>query len=200
MAAVSRVEVSPQSPVTQVDDIDYSIIRQLTADPRMSFSELGDKIGRSRATARERVKRLVAHGMIDFNLVVRRDILESFKVATIVIKTKGSRNLLTIDGCPRLLTAVGPDSNGEITVMMLGESETVLKKCIEHFRQRNNSRIVAMDTAFMNLQVPHYLTLRTFSSNKTMPAACIEKCPTCEHYQSGACYGCPADDEQFGSL
>lgn len=200
MATHSGSEFASQSPSVQVDEIDYSIIRQLTSNPRMSFSELGDRIGRSRATARERVKRLISQGMIDFNLVVRRDILESFKVAVVEIKIKKSKSFLSIDGCPRILAVVGPDSKGQITVMMLGESEEVLQKCIDHLHLKNQSNLSSFDIGFTKMQVPHYLTLRTFSKSKSKPIECLERCASCEHYQSGACYGCPADDEQFGSL
>ncbi len=165
----------------------------------MSFSELGNRIGRSRATARERVKRLVAQGMIDFNIMVRRDLLESFRIAVVKITRKEKSGSLRIGGCPRLLTAVGPDSSGNITIMMLGESEGVLIKCIEHFRQRNQSCISSLDTTLTSLQMPYYLTLRTFSENSIEGASCGDNCTSCEHYQS-ECYGCPAKDEQFGSL
>ncbi|MFW9915188.1 MAG: Lrp/AsnC family transcriptional regulator [Candidatus Thorarchaeota archaeon] len=199
MAAISRMDNTPQNSAVPVDDIDYSIIQQLTADPRMSFSELGNRIGRSRATARERVKKLVAQGMIDFNLMVRRDLLESFRIAVVKITRKDNRGSLRIGGCPRLLTAVGPDSSGAITIMMLGESEGVLKKCVEHFHQRNKSCISSLDTTFTSLQMPYFLTLRTFSENSTECASCGDNCASCKHYQS-ECYGCPAKDEQFGSL
>lgn len=199
MATVSRIDNAPQNLAVPVDDIDYLIIQQLTADPRMSFSELGNRIGRSRATARERVKKLVAQGMIDFNLKVRRDLLESFRIAVVKITIKEGGGSLSIGECPRLLTAVGPDSKGDITIMMLGESEGVLKKCVDHFRQRNQSCISSLDIALTNLQMPYYLSLRTFSENSNEKASCGDNCASCEHYQS-ECYGCPAKDEQFGSL
>ncbi|MFQ5980299.1 MAG: Lrp/AsnC family transcriptional regulator [Candidatus Heimdallarchaeota archaeon] len=200
MATHSGYDFAPQTPAIQVDEIDYSIIRHLTSNPRMSFSELGDRIGRSRATARERVKRLISQGMIDFNLAVRRDILESFKVAVVEIKIKESKSFMSIDGCPRILTVVGPDCKGEITVMMLGESEEILQKCIDHLHLKNQSSISSLNIGFTDMQVPHYLTLRTFSQSNSKPAECLERCASCEHHQSGACYGCPAEDEQFGSL
>jgi DNA-binding Lrp family transcriptional regulator len=199
VATISRIDNTPQNLAVPVDDIDYSIIQQLTANPRMSFSELGNRIGRSRATARERVKKLVAQGMIDFNIMVRRDLLESFKIAVVKITRKEISSSLRIGGCPRLLTAVGPDSSGDITIMLLGESEGVLKKCVEHFRQKNQLSVSSLDIAFTSLQMPYFLTLRTFPENSNEGANCGDNCTSCEHFQS-ECYGCPAKDEQFGSL
>lgn len=184
----------------QIDDIDYSIIRQLTTDPRMSFSELGDRIGRSRATARERVRRMISHGMIDFSLAVRKDLLESFKIAVVKLKLKSSKAYLSFEGCPRMLTAVGPDLNGDFTVMLLGESEKALRQCAKHLKERNAKSIASFSIAFAELHAPHYVSLRALDRGNGDETGCFDKCKKCEHYASGVCYGCPAKNDQFGSL
>ena len=47
-----------------LDEIDTQILQLLTDDARMSFSDLGDKIGLSPNAARDRVRGLVARGVI----------------------------------------------------------------------------------------------------------------------------------------
>jgi DNA-binding Lrp family transcriptional regulator len=184
----------------QIDDIDYSIIRQLTTDPRMSFSELGDRIGRSRATARERVRRMISQGMIDFSLAVRKDLLESFRIAVVKIKLKGSKPYLNFEGCPRMLTAVGPDLSGDFTVMLLGESEEALMQCAGHLKKRNVNAIASVSIAFAELHAPFYVSLRALDKGNGDAVGCSSNCNECEHLLSGACYGCPAKNAQFGSL
>ncbi|MFW9914423.1 MAG: Lrp/AsnC family transcriptional regulator [Candidatus Thorarchaeota archaeon] len=185
---------------SQIDDIDYSIIRQLTTDPRMSFSELGDRIGRSRATARERVRRMISHGMIDFSLAVRKDLLESFRIAVISIKLKPSNSFLSFEGCPRMLAAVGPDLNGDFTVMLLGESKKALKRCAEHLKERNANCVDSLSISFADLHAPFYVSLRALEQANHSEPGCFSKCEKCEHLQNGDCYGCPAKNAQFGSL
>jgi Lrp/AsnC family transcriptional regulator for asnA, asnC and gidA len=51
--------------VTTIDEIDREIIRQLQADGRMPYSQLGRVVGLSDAAARQRVNRLTAEGVID---------------------------------------------------------------------------------------------------------------------------------------
>lgn len=48
-----------------IDDIDREIVALLRADGRMPYSQLGQAIGLSDAAARQRVNRLVEHGVID---------------------------------------------------------------------------------------------------------------------------------------
>lgn len=47
-----------------LDDIDAGILRLLTEDGRMSFSELGERVNLSPNAARDRVRALVARGVI----------------------------------------------------------------------------------------------------------------------------------------
>jgi Lrp/AsnC family leucine-responsive transcriptional regulator len=47
-----------------LDDIDRQILRMLEHDGRLTFEELGRSVGLSRPAVHERVKRLVAHGVV----------------------------------------------------------------------------------------------------------------------------------------
>ena len=47
-----------------LDDIDREILRALEDDGRLTFEELGRSVGLSRPAVHERVKRLVAHGVV----------------------------------------------------------------------------------------------------------------------------------------
>jgi len=48
-----------------IDDIDRQIIKHLQTDGRMPYSQLGQLIGLSDASARQRVNRLTERGVID---------------------------------------------------------------------------------------------------------------------------------------
>ncbi len=51
----------PRSPGS-LDDIDKAIIRELQIDGRLSYAQLGPKVGLSQAAARQRVQRLIESG------------------------------------------------------------------------------------------------------------------------------------------
>lgn len=52
------------SPLSQMDQMDWRILGELQADARLSFSELGRRIGLSTPAAAERVRRLEDWGVI----------------------------------------------------------------------------------------------------------------------------------------
>ena len=47
-----------------LDDIDKAIIRQLQLDGRMPYARLGPAVGLSQAAVRQRVQRLIEHGVM----------------------------------------------------------------------------------------------------------------------------------------
>ncbi|MDY7105528.1 MAG: Lrp/AsnC family transcriptional regulator [Actinomycetota bacterium] len=51
--------------VVDLDDTDKAIIRALQVDGRMSYSSLGPEVGLSRAAVRQRVQRLIDHGVME---------------------------------------------------------------------------------------------------------------------------------------
>lgn len=199
-AAVSHSPETYQDIGKKVDDADLEIIKQLTINPRISFSELGDLIGKSRATARERVARLKSRGVIEFGVAVRREVLENFIVGLLTFKAKETKNGLSFDDCPRILAALGPDPKGNFTVLMLGESQPALRTCAKHFKARNTGQITSFSLTFSNLQVPYYILLRNSGRPRKEDNSCRSKCPDCDHFVKGECYGCPFGDHKFNAF
>ncbi|HKH03732.1 MAG TPA: Lrp/AsnC family transcriptional regulator [Acidimicrobiales bacterium] len=50
--------------MASLDDIDKAIIRQLQLDGRMPYARLGPAVGLSQAAVRQRVQRLIEHGVM----------------------------------------------------------------------------------------------------------------------------------------
>ena len=53
-----------RSEVFPLDDVDRAIISELQVDGRMSYAELGPRVGLSQAAARQRVNRLTERGVM----------------------------------------------------------------------------------------------------------------------------------------
>ena len=66
----------------KLDDLDFKIIHQLQGDGRISITDLADKVGSSRPTVTNRLKKLVDEGFVVVNggLNIRR---LGFKVACV---------------------------------------------------------------------------------------------------------------------
>jgi hypothetical protein len=175
----------------KLDEIDFEIIRELAGNPRKSFSELGEVIGRSRATVRERVRRMADSGVIEFAVAVRKRFLESFIIANLKFICSEPDAGLNFEGCPRIMTAVGPDAEGIFTVMLLGESKESLKVCVQHFKERNTLSWDSFSLMFAPLHTPHHILLRETPLMRNENAGCQEKCKKCEHAHDRSCFGCP---------
>ncbi|MFQ5980275.1 MAG: Lrp/AsnC family transcriptional regulator [Candidatus Heimdallarchaeota archaeon] len=199
-AAISHSAETYQDIGRKVDDVDLEIIKQLIINSRISFSELGDLIGKSRATARERVARLQSKKVIEFGVAVRREVLESFIVGLLTFKAKKSKIGLSFDDCPRILAALGPDRKGNFTIMMLGESKPGLRTCAKRFKARNAGQHTSFSLNFSHLQVPYYILLRNSGRLRKNDNSCRSKCPDCDYFLKGECYGCPVGDHKFNAF
>jgi len=51
-------------PSVAIDEIDKAIIRELQLDGRMPYAKLGPEVGLSQAAVRQRVQRLIEHGVM----------------------------------------------------------------------------------------------------------------------------------------
>ncbi|MFX0114979.1 MAG: Lrp/AsnC family transcriptional regulator [Candidatus Hodarchaeota archaeon] len=186
--------------LAELDDIDYAIINHLASDARMTFTELGKRINRSRVATRERVIRLIAKGAIDIRIAVRSDILESFVICLAIIEDIQARHSPNLAICPRVLAVVGPDNQNALRVMILGESKMALENCIMHLKQRTGLEEHTTTLAFGRLQAPHYLLMRMFGTPDQEQVGCNSECSACDFLKTGDCFGCPFHDNSFVSL
>lgn len=72
-------------PHAELDEIDRKIIEILKADGRMSFRKVAEKINKTEATVRRRVKRLEDDHLIDHFTIVMNDDAENVTRAIITI-------------------------------------------------------------------------------------------------------------------
>jgi len=76
---------SNSGPRGEMDEIDKKIIEILKADGRMSFRKVAEKINKTEATVRRRVKRLEEQHLIDHFTVVMNEDTENVQRAIITI-------------------------------------------------------------------------------------------------------------------
>jgi DNA-binding Lrp family transcriptional regulator len=193
-------EFSNDLSVAELDDIDYAIINHLANDARMTFTELGKRINRSRVATRERVIRLISKGAIDIRIAVRNDILESFVICLAAFEDVQARRSPNLAICPRVLAVVGPDNQNFLRVMVLGESKMALEKCLAHLKQRTGLEKHQMTLTYGRLQAPHYLLMRIFGTPAQEQVGCNSECSACDFLKTGNCFGCPFHDNSFVSL
>jgi Lrp/AsnC family transcriptional regulator for asnA, asnC and gidA len=78
-----------------LDDTDRAIIEQLQEDGRLPYTRLGQAVGLSEAAVRQRVQRLIDHGVMQVVAVTDPLSLGLRRVAMIGIRTEGDVTVIT---------------------------------------------------------------------------------------------------------
>ena len=82
----------------KLDDLDFRIIHWLQGDGRISITDLADKVGSSRPTITNRLKRLVDDGLVLVNGGLSLGRL-GFKMACVGLEVKNGTDRLDVENC-----------------------------------------------------------------------------------------------------
>jgi len=110
----------------EFDKVDSAIIEALKENSRISYIELGEKVGLSEAAVRRRIKKLVEEGVIRkftidvkeeaahaFTLVAVNPSTPTFEISKSIKKIKGVRQVYEITGQYDIITFIGGPSIAE---------------------------------------------------------------------------------------
>jgi len=111
----------------EFDKVDSAIIEALKENSRISYIELGEKVGLSEAAVRRRIKKLVEDGVIRkftidvkeeaahaFTLVAVNPSTPTFEISKSIKKIKGVRQVYEITGQYDIITFIGGPSIAEV--------------------------------------------------------------------------------------
>ncbi len=175
----------------KLDELDLKIIHELKNDGRITVSDLAKKLGSSRPTVTNRVKRLQEEGLVDvaggLNLV-----RVGYEMATVNLEVMGDdarRKLINLlISCPRVLTIFRTPGRANLAVGIWGEDHQTINSTVESFRDMDLVEVVNA----------HYLGTPIHGSvnidvelNKSEASPCDRKCSGCLRYVNGWCVGCP---------
>jgi len=177
--------------VDKVDPTDLKIINILQTNGRASITELAKKVGSSRPTVTNRLKRL-----LDEELVIVRGGLNiknvGFKIACtgLEAKNEATRRELeqTLTCCPRVLSIFRTAGKANIHIVLWGEEDQTISSTIESFRDIPNVEVVYTH----NLGTPiHGDIMIPVVSKEVNETPCGKDCSVCYRYQKDWCVGCP---------
>ncbi|HTT84607.1 MAG TPA: Lrp/AsnC family transcriptional regulator [Rhizomicrobium sp.] len=138
-----------------MDRIDHAIVRELTQNARVSFRDLGERVNLSANAVAERVRRLVASGVIrGFHAHVSPEALGFHMSAYVDVKTGSSagpeelRKLL--GGLPEVRRAVWTTGEFDFTLEVLCRDQADLVRIIEFLRthgaiRETYTRLICME-------------------------------------------------------
>lgn len=180
---------------THLDAIDLRIISELQKDGRMTITDLAEKVGSSRPTITNRLKRLMDEDTIKVKSGLNLSKF-GFKMACVGIEVKSDdtrRNLeQSLKKCPRVLNIFRTPEKANIHIGVWGENDHTINSTIESFRDLADVEIVY--THYLGTPI-HGDLLVNIHSNEGIEAPCGKVCKNCHRYEMGWCIGCPATSD-----
>ncbi|HUS78082.1 MAG TPA: winged helix-turn-helix transcriptional regulator [Patescibacteria group bacterium] len=174
-----------------VDSLDLKIISHLQKEGRISITELAEKIGSSRPTITNRLRRLLEEDIVKVRSGLNLSKL-GFKMACLGLDIKDEnawKMMRTVmEGCPRVMSVFRTTEKSNVHLSMWAEDESSLNSTIESFRENPNVEVV----------YAHYLgtpiqgnAIVNICSGECGNPPCGRDSVECPRYKNGWCRGCP---------
>jgi len=175
----------------EVDELDLQIIQYLHEDGRVSLTELAEKVGSSRQTVSNRLKRLIDEQMILIKggLNLKKFL---FKMASVGLEVKSDSARREVEiylrNCPRVISIFRTPEKANLHLMVWGEDDQIINSTIESFRDLQNVDIIF--THYLGTPIHGDPTINLTVSNNA-ESSCGMVCGNCFRYVNKRCVGCP---------
>ncbi|UCH38091.1 MAG: AsnC family transcriptional regulator [Candidatus Bathyarchaeota archaeon] len=175
----------------QIDSVDLTILSHLKNNGRMPITRLAEKIGISRQTIANRLKRLTHDGRVIIKGGL--DLMKlGFKMASVGLEVKNEATRRDVEkylkNCPRVLTIFRTPEKANIHIDVWGEDDQTINSTVESFRDLENVEVV------YNHYLGHLIhgdIIIGVNSNQQDVSPCGRSCNDCYRYNNSWCVGCP---------
>ncbi len=185
---------------SKLDQLDLRIVHQLQVEGRALLTELAEKVGSSRQTVANRLKRL-----LDEELVIVRGGLNlqkfGFKMASVGLEVRTDKARREVEQflkkCPRVLSIYRTPEKANIHVSVWGEDDQTINSTIESFR--DNTSVDIVYTRYLGTPIHGNIAIDVEPS-KNSETPCGMNCTDCQRYSNAWCAGCPASSDYRNPL
>ncbi|RLI07912.1 hypothetical protein DRO32_03175 [Candidatus Bathyarchaeota archaeon] len=181
-----------------------ALVELLQQDGRMSFTELGRRLGISHVGARKHLKKLLSSGLITIRASLNPDKLgarllvllcevehdELVKIKRVFQECPRMAFLATMIGPYNLMAIMVAEAPGLVKIMALGAC------CLRRMEGIRRSELYVVE----DLLYPEGLPIRVRAEKKAELTPCGLSCGTCDFYTRGECPACPATRWYKGPL
>ena len=189
-----------------MDKIDWRLIKELQADGRKTFKDLGEAIGFTSLGAKKRYEKLRKKNLINISALVNANVLD-LRLAFILLDIENVEALRNIieryNNCPRVINFFTTMGTYNLVALVMAEDQTTLEsECTEKCALRSGKGIRRSELYIIG-QVHHFPFLPLSVENlggKREVAPCGVKCKDCQSFQNEKCVGCPTLKDYKGPL
>ena len=174
-----------------VDNLDLKIALQLQEDGRATITELADKVGSSRPTVTNRLKRLIDEGIVIVTGGVNMAKF-GYKMACIGLEVKSSEARAEFEEClthcPRVINMFRTTGKANLHVALWGEDDKALNSTVEGMRDAEKVDVVY--AYYLGTPIHGDVPVKVYSNDGGTPP-CEKNCKDCHRYKNVWCPGCP---------
>jgi len=189
-----------------MDKINRKIIKFLELNGRISYEEIGRKLGITGIAVKKRIKKLIDNDIISINLQLNVEKLGYYlNLILLEIDNKSNLNLFikTFEKCPRIISLFIGLSGFNLIALVIAEDRMTLESELLgncSLRTRKGIRRTEVIQFERKLYFP-YLPVRNFLATRDKEKApCGADCVSCERLKFNKCLGCPATKIYRGDL
>lgn len=175
----------------EIDELDLKIVLQLQENGRATITELADKVGSSRPTVTNRLKRLMDE---EFVIVTGGVSMTKFgyKMACIGLEVKSSETRAEFERCltycPRVVNIFRTTDKANLHIALWGEDDKALHSTVEAMRDAENVDVVY--AYYLGTPVHGEVPVKVYDKDGGVPP-CEKDCTECHRYENIWCPGCP---------
>ncbi len=176
------------------DETDEEILRLLQKDGRMSLSKIGEEIGMSHVSVRERMKKLEDE-ILQINPALDFEELE-YRLTLLFIEAEDDdvrEDLIEVyRDCPRTIFLTKITGEYNLLAIMLAENQNVQESELGQCSIRTQPGIRRSEVIIGEPPIKPDHVQYTPSKNDGELAPCGPDCSKCQRYKRKKCLGCPA--------
>ncbi|MGC8817607.1 MAG: Lrp/AsnC family transcriptional regulator [Candidatus Hadarchaeum sp.] len=186
-----------------MDGVDKKIISCLQEDGRASLSEMGQKLGLSHVSVRNRLKNLY-EGLVNVSAGLNAEQL-GLRIAIINAEVETPERLRELTDlfskCPRTFFIATTTGAYNVMMIMIAEDADTLNAILEACSIRARKGIRRSEATVGEAPIiPKYLPIKIVPDKKMEIAPCEINCGKCLRYKNKKCLGCPSTKYYRGPL
>jgi DNA-binding Lrp family transcriptional regulator len=188
-----------------LDEVDRTIISQLTKDGRTTLKDLAELVGFSSVGTKKRLDKLVENGILKVTTLLNLKEL-GMQAAIVLMEIESSEameKLLTrFEDCPRVVNIFKTMGGYNLVALVVAEDRDTLESIsVEKCSLRTSEGIRRSEfIPIGNIFYSPFLAMREHLTHKEKTKTpCNVDCRTCKRYKA-ECGGCPATSYYIGKL
>jgi DNA-binding Lrp family transcriptional regulator len=185
--------------MSKIDETDRKILAILSENPKLSQTEISDRLGISQPAVSARMRKLEEGGVLTH--MVGTDIKKAqLFMAKIEFSSDNVEEVLkALENCPLYMNCFLTSGKNNMSCLLIGENVRSIMSCVDSRLRKN---LPVKDIAFDLIVAPArsmVVPIRPRAERKKI-TPCGADCITCSFYTSDRCLGCPASVHYKGKL